>query len=258
MDARLIAKIETRKAVDNMEQIIAASDGIMVARGDLGSELPFERIPVIQDRLVSLCRDAGKPVIVATHMLESMIENPMPTRAEVTDIAHAAMTGTDATMLSGETAGGKYPMLSIEAMVRVLVETEHHQALLHPMQEAIIRNPRDARAEAAVKLAMSTKNAAIIVITKSGKTAEEVSRFRPALPVIAFTPSERALRWLLISYGVQPLLVPFEDDPESTIVEALALAKKMKLLQKGQQCVIISDMRAHSQNVGTVQMRTVS
>ncbi len=258
LEMRLITKFETKLSVENMDAIIEASDGVMVARGDLGAELPFERIPVIQDRLVSLCRDAGKPVIVATHMLESMIENPTPTRAEVTDIAHAAMTGTDSTMLSGETASGKFPMNSIDAMVRVLQETEHHRSLLQPMQEAIIRGPRDARAEAAVKLALSTKAAAIIVMTKSGKTADEVSRFRPAMPVLAFTPNERAQRWLSLTYGVLPLHIPFEDDPEGSVAHAFELAKNTGLVKKGQQCVLVSDARAGAQNVGTVQIRQIA
>src|SRR3989338_1970896 len=120
----LIAKIETRQALENLEEIIAVSDAVMVARGDLGSEIPFEQMPVVQDPIVSLCRQAGKPVLVATHMLESMIENPMPTRAEVTDIAHAAVTSTDVTMLSGETASGLHPRESLDAMDRVLRETE--------------------------------------------------------------------------------------------------------------------------------------
>ncbi len=259
LSMKLISKIETKQSVENLEEIVAASDGIMVARGDLGSELPFEKIPVIQDRLVAMCREAGKPVIVATHMLESMIDSPMPTRAEVTDIAHAAMTGTDSTMLSGETAGGKFPLLCIDAMRRVLKETERHLHSTQKMQQPSIRNPRDARAEAAVKLAISSDADIILVMTKSGQTAIEVSRFRPSIPVIAFTPNESVQRVLQLSYNTLPVHIPFDNvDPEKTVQRAVAVAREMGLLKAGHQCVIVSDARAHNHNVGTVQIRSVS
>ncbi len=258
LSMKLISKIETKQSVENLEEIVEASDGIMVARGDLGSELPFEKIPVIQDRLVAMCREAGKPVIVATHMLESMIDAPMPTRAEVTDIAHAAMTGTDSTMLSGETAGGKFPLLAIDAMRRVLKETELHLQKSQMMMPVSIRGPRDARAEAAVKLAISSEVDAILVMTKSGQTATEVSRFRPGIPVIAFTPNEPVQRVLQLYYNILPVHIAFDDnDPEKTVQRAVAVAREMGLLKAGQQCVIVSDARAHKHNVGTVQIRTV-
>ncbi len=258
-NAQLIAKIETRKAVENMAGIVDASDGIMVARGDLGSEVPFERIPVIQQELVSLCRYSGKPVIVATHMLESMIDNPTPTRAEVTDIAHAASSGTDTTMLSGETANGKYPFNSLEAMVRVLSATEAHLATQRAMEPALVRNENEARAEAAVTLATSTDCAAIVVITKSGQTARDISRFRPALPIIAFTPEESSQRGMQILYGVTPLVIGFSStDPERTVAAAFEAGKKRGLLAKGMKCVLVSDSKAHDAVVRTVQIRAIS
>ncbi len=256
--ACLIAKIENRQAVTNMHEIIQASDAVMVARGDLGAEVPFERIPVIQDELVYLCREAGKPVIVATQMLESMITNAMPTRAEVTDIAHAATTRTDSTMLSGETAGGKHPEKSLEAMVRVLTETEKHISQQRKMESARITTDRDAQAEAAVTFAVSSNAKALVIMTKTGNTALDICRFRPALPIIAFTPDESVQRTLQLSYGIIPLCIPFDDkDPEQTLLAAFETAKKYKLLKKGETCVLISNARAKEASVSTVQIRQI-
>jgi pyruvate kinase len=253
----IIAKIETVQAVESMEGIIAVSDGIMVARGDLGSEVPFERIPAIQDRLVQLCKEAGKPVIVATHMLESMIENPTPTRAEVTDIAHAATTGADATMLSGETASGAHPLLAIDAMNRVLVETEKHVKELRMSFPSSIRSPRDAQAESAVELAILSKASAILVMTRTGQTVRDVARFRPLLPVIAATANASVQRQVQICFGVRGIHVPFSSDPEKTIAKAVQLAMKRKILRRGQSYVVVSDARAHGKNVSSIQVRTV-
>jgi pyruvate kinase len=253
----LISKIETRQAVDNMREIIAASDGIMVARGDLGAEVDFEKIPVIQDELVSLTREAGKPVIVATHMLESMIENPMPTRAEVTDIAHAAMIGTDATMLSGETAGGKYPFASLEAMARVLRATEKHLETMQPRLTIDAPTKRAAQADAAVSLAISMDARAIIVMTRSGLTARQIARYRPHMPLIACTPDASIQRTLGLSYGVVPVCINFSKDPEKTVHDALAVIKELKLLKKGDQFILVSDAKAHAMNVSSIQMRQV-
>jgi pyruvate kinase len=253
----LIAKIETREAAERMDEIIEASDGIMVARGDLGAEMPFEKVPVLQNELVSRCRKAGKPVIVATHMLESMIKNPIPTRAEVTDIAHATNTLTDSTMLSGETAGGAHPLLAIDAMNRVITETEKHMRATSKMHDVEIRDERDARAEAAVRLAISSEASAIVVITKSGKTAQDVSRFRPSLPIIAFTENAAVQRELQLHFGVRPFVTKLKDDPEATVAHATTLAIKAGLLKKGQSFVLLTDSRAHDERVSTVQVREV-
>ncbi len=254
--AQLIAKIETRQAVENMAGIVDAADGIMVARGDLGSEVPFERIPVIQDELVALCRECGKPVIVATHMLESMIDNPMPTRAEVTDIAHAAGSGTDATMLSGETANGKFPFNALDAMTRVLRATEAHLALQRKMEPALVRNEKEAQAEAAATLATSTDASAIVVISKTGQTAKDVSRCRPSVPVVAFAPDTAVQHRMQMLYGVTALCVPFhEKDPEKTVISALKTGKEWGFLKKGGTCVLVSDSKADKVVVRTVQIR---
>jgi len=255
--ARIITKIETKQAVANIAEIIAASDGIMVARGDLGSDLPFEDLPSIQDEIVARCHDAGVPVIVATHMLESMIEHPSPTRAEVTDVAHAAMTRADATMLSGETANGKYPLKAVEAMDRILRKTEDHLQRF-PLPSIVgVRTDREARAEAAVSLASATSAAALLVFTKSGQTAREVSKFRPKVPVIALTNSASTLYKLCLSYGVLPLVIPFSD-PESTVHEGLRAALASGIVSSDQSVVLLSDMQTKDAPVQSVQTRTIA
>jgi len=253
----IIAKIETREAVEDIEAIIAESDGVMVARGDLGAEVPYERVPVIQDQIVSRCKKAGKPVIVATQMLESMIHQPMPTRAEVTDIAHAATTATDCTMLSGETANGEYPMESLEAMVRVLQETETHVGQTTPMEDFPTESEREARAKSAVSLAIETKVFALIVMTRTGRTARDISKFRPHIPILAFTHDPVVQRQLQLSFGVKSFLIPFDEkDPEQTVESALLVAEKAGLLQKDKRVVLVSDTKAHELTVNTIQIRS--
>jgi len=254
----LISKIETRQSVANIQSIIAESDGIMVARGDLGAEVPFEKVPVIQDEIVEACKKVGKPVIVATQMLESMIENPMPTRAEVTDIAHAGMTKSDATMLSGETAGGQFPFESLSAMDRVLRATEGHLAQLDTLENPIVETKRDARAKAAVTLAQACKAAALVVITRSGQTACDISQFRPSIPVITFTPNSAIQQRLQLSYGILPIVIPFETDPEQTVLTALDEITARKLLSKGDPIVLVSDTKTHNDTVSTVQIRNIA
>ncbi len=254
---QLISKIETRQAVKNIEDIVRASDGIMVARGDLGAEVPFERVPVIQDDIVELCKQEGKPVIVATHMLESMIKQPMPTRAEVTDIAHAATTATDATMLSGETANGQYPLAALDAMDRVLCETESYLTKLVSMEQQGVQGEREARAEAAVNLAVSTGAKAIIVMTGSGRTAREISRYRPRVPLFAFTHTEDIVRQLQLSFGVLPFITPFRDDPEETVRSALKTIKDTGLLSSEDPIVLVSDTKARDMSVITIQVRKI-
>lgn len=255
--AGIVAKIETQHAVQNVSEILHAADALMVARGDLGAEVPFERVPVIQDEIVALCRGAGKPVIVATHMLESMIQNPMPTRAEVTDIAHAAAIGADATMLSGETASGKYPFAAIEAMDRVLRATEAHRKRFIPTEDAGVHNEREARAEAAVTLASSTSASALLVFTRSGQTAIDVSKFRPAIPIFACTDRPDVQRKLQLSFGVFPACIPLASDPEKSIENSFVALKGSSLLSSGDRIVLVSDTLAHEQTVNTVQLRVV-
>ena len=256
-DIEIIAKIETAQAVENIQEIIRVSDGIMVARGDLGAEIPFERLPAIQDAIVSLCRDAGKPVIVATHMLESMKEHAIPTRAEITDVAHAAITQTDATMLSGETASGKNPLLAVEAMSRILVETERNIAHFIHTEDNYIHDEREARAEAAVRMAESLGGLPIVVFTRTGRTAQTICKFRPSHKIIAFTPTESRQRKLALRFGVIPLLLPFKEDPEKTLETAFRKARDCRLLSKKEKIVLVSDAKTSLGSISTVQVRQV-
>ena len=252
----VFAKIETKQAVERIDDIIAVSDGIMIARGDLGAEIPYERIPAIQGKIVRGCQELGKPVIVATHMLESMTQHPMPTRAEVTDVAHAAMSRTDCTMLSGETASGKHPALAVEAMARIIRETEAH---LEP-DDAVRASPDevDARAEAAVRMANAIGAPAIVALTRSGWTAKAISRFRPSMPTLAAAPDEAVRRRMQVLYGVHSTCIPFNADPEVTTRDAIAAFVKLGKLRPGDRIVLLADTLAGGHSVDTVQIRTVS
>lgn len=254
---RVIAKIETRQSVANIDSIIDASDAIMVARGDLGAEMPFEKIPAVQDMIVAKCRAKAKPVIVATQMLESMIEYPMPTRAEVTDVAHAAVTRADATMLSGETAAGQHPIGAISAMRTILQETESHLSpeTNHPV---CFLGERQAIADAAVTMALSMQAQAIIVLTRSGSTAQAVSMFRSGLPIIAVTDTPATERALQIVHGVQTLGISFEKDPELTVEKAFAAIRERHIIESGKKIVVISDSTTKSGIVRAVHLRTLS
>ncbi|MFA6523012.1 MAG: pyruvate kinase [Candidatus Peribacteraceae bacterium] len=254
---QLISKIEARQAVRNIREIVAASDGIMIARGDLGVEVPFETVPAIQDDIVALCRQSGKPVIVATQMLESMITEPIPTRAEVTDIAHAATTRADATMLSGETAGGKFPFDAVIAMDHVLLATEEHLLSTPLKDEFPSKNEREARAHAAVTLAQTTNASALFVMTRSGQTAREIARFRPTVPIIAFTDSAETQRSLQLMYGVVPIFSAFSTDPEESVSTAKNEGMRLGVLHRGDRIVLVSDTLANKQSVNTIQVRRV-
>jgi pyruvate kinase len=252
----IITKVETRQSVENIDEIIDASDGIMVARGDLGAELPFQRIPAIQDDIVMRCRRAGKPVIVATHMLESMIQNPLPTRAEVTDVAHAAVTRADTTMLSGETAGGKFPFRALQVMSDVLTETEagiDWTPYLYGAQR-IASEEHEAQAAAAVTMAESLNAKAIVVLTKTGATAKAISTYRPSIPVIACTADRALMRKLQLYFGIKPLLLP------SSAANGLATAEMAfdavlhsKLLRKNDRIVLVLDQDVRKKSASTVQ-----
>lgn len=255
-DLQIISKIETQQAVQNIAEIVEASDGIMVARGDLGAEVPYEHLPVIQDDIVFRSRDAAKPVIVATHMLESMTQHPIPTRAEVTDVAHAASEFTDATMLSGETAGGRHPAVALSAMDKILRATETHLSHFPADANTAVRGDGDAQAQAAVALARSAAADAIVVVTVTGQTARRVSKFRPPVPVVSLTSSKSVQRKIQLLYGVFPLVIQFSKE-EETVVRGLQAAKKAGLLQPGNRVVVISDIQTNAEPVTSIQMRTV-
>jgi len=228
---RVIAKIEKPEAVVNFDEILAVTDGIMVARGDLGVEISPEKVPMIQKMIIRKCNDAGKPVITATQMLESMITNPRPTRAETSDVANAILDGSDAIMLSAETASGRYPLEAVQMMVQVAQDVEHDPRCLDQEFCQIPSDPEyppltEAIGQAACRVAEGVGAAAILAFTQTGKTAMLVSKYRPSLPVIAVTPSQVVRRQLALCSGVRSIQVKIEGDTEAQIrtVDAAVLS----------------------------------
>jgi pyruvate kinase len=256
-DAKIIAKIEDQQAVENLSDLIEAADGIMVARGDLGIECPYEELPIIQRRTVKACIRYGKPVIVATHMLESMIENPMPTRAEVTDVANAVFEQTDSVMLSGETTVGKYPLECLEVLDRIAQRIERSGGARYA-EKVELTEERQKITRSAVVMANELKAKGILVFTRYGHMAQYTSWLRPIhSPIFAFTNSERIRNQLNLYWGVMPHVIEFSDDPEITILRAQKSLLERDLLAKGDQVVIISDILARDKLINAVQMRIV-
>lgn len=254
---RIMTKVETRQAVANIDAIIEASDSIMIARGDLGAEMPFEQIPAVQDMIVAKCRAKGKLVLVATQMLESMIKNPMPTRAEVTDVAHAAVTRADATMLSGESAAGQFPLEAVDAMSRTLIETESHLIDEKIPARTSYDDERAALADAAVTMAQALRTPVIVVITRTGATARAVSALRPRVPILACTKYPAVETGLQMHYGVVTASMPLDStDPETSVHNALLAVQKKNLAITGQDIVIIADTPTGDSKVRSVQLRT--
>ncbi|MGM9626378.1 MAG: pyruvate kinase [Eubacteriales bacterium] len=215
-DIRIIAKIENAAGVENMDEILTAADGIMVARGDMGVEIPMEDIPVIQKKLISKCYNAGKQVITATQMLESMTHNPRPTRAEITDVANAIYDGTSAIMLSGETAAGQYPIEAVRMMAKIARRTESdidYRKQFAERKPDSFTNVTSAISHATCTTAHDLKAAAIITVTKSGSTARMISKYRPETPIIGCATTEKVCRHMNLSWGITPLLI---DEMEST------------------------------------------
>jgi pyruvate kinase len=255
--AQVIAKIEDQSAVREIDEIIAASDAIMIARGDLGIECPMEELPIIQRKIVKRCLRIGKPVIVATHMLESMIENPVPTRAEITDTANAVFEQADAIMLSGETTIGRYPVECVKVFDRVARRIERSGGAGYG-REALLEDARQKTVAAAVVLANSLTRAKLIVFTRHGTMARYVSNMRPDnAPIYAFTPAEHVYRQLALCWGTHPILIEFTDDPNRTIDAAEKYLREAKLTEPGDNLVILSDVRAGDELVDCVQLRPV-
>lgn len=233
-DCHIIAKIENAAGVTNIDEILKVADGVMVARGDLGVEIPTEEVPLVQKMLIARCNQVGKPVITATQMLESMITNPRPTRAEATDIANAIMDGTDVIMLSGETASGKYPVEAVAMMATIAKRTEEaldYEAMLIAHRSAILHTTTDAISHATVQVSHELGAAAIITSTESGYTARMVSKYRPQASIVAVTPKERILRRLLLLWGVFPMCVPpsvNSDDMVNNALEGALASGKVK------------------------------
>ena len=236
----LIAKIENQHGVDNIDEICQACDGIMIGRGDMGVEIPFEELPKIQKQLITQCRLLGKRVITATEMLESMIYNPRPTRAEISDVANAVYDGTSAIMLSGETAAGKYPVLAVETMAKIAETTEKNINYRKRFfnTEFKIQNSVDAVSHATCSMAINLDARAIVVCSLSGRTARMVSRFRPPVDIIGICVDPKSVRKLSLSWGVTPVLGEAVPTTDVLFYSAYKTAKKVFDLKKGDQIVI--------------------
>lgn len=236
----IVAKIEKDSALANIESIVQTSDGVMVARGDLGVELPFEQVPLAQKQIIALANQIGRPVITATQMLESMITHPRPTRAEASDVANAIIDGTDAVMLSAETAAGQYPRLAVEAMTRIIAELERHP----PVQRRDERQPRGqvstefaiaAASNAAVRMLGSP---VLIVFTKSGFSARIVASQRPSVPICVLTDVPRTYRQLALVWGVVPELVKHANSYDEMVRMALDVVQRKELARRGDKVIV--------------------
>ena len=255
--ALVMAKIEDQAAVDSIDTIIEASDAIMVARGDLGIEVPMEELPIIQRRIVKTCIRLGKPVVVATHLLESMIKNRLPTRAEITDVANAVYEQADAIMLSGETSIGRYPVECVQILNRVAIRIERSGGAGYA-KSATLEDARQKTVASAVALANSLSRSKIVVFTRHGTMARNVSHLRPErAPIFAFAENEEVRRRLCILWGVCPIHIEFNDEPNRTIDTAEKLLRDQKLTTRGDNLVIISDIIAEGSRFDCVQLRTV-
>lgn len=238
---RIISKIENKEGVDNIDEIIEASDGIMIARGDMGVEIPGEEVPVIQKMIIKKMYKAGKQVITATQMLDSMMKNPRPTRAEISDVANAIYDGTGAIMLSGETAAGKYPVESVTMMAKIAERTESdidYKKRFSVMESAPHATVREAISHATVMTAHDLKSEAIVSITMSGSTARRVSKYRPDSPILGCSVNEQVLRQLNLAWGVTPVKIEKKDDTFKLFDHALDQAKAKGLLKDGDIAVI--------------------
>ena len=259
-DIDIIAKIENRSGVDNIEEICTVADGVMVARGDLGVEVPFAELPAIQKYLITKCRLLGKRVITATEMLESMIYNPRPTRAEISDVANAVYDGTSAVMLSGESAAGKYPVQTVKIMSDIVRETEEHihYAKRFRNSDFAIKNQVDAISHATCGMAIDIDAKAIVACSLSGKTVRMVSRFRAPVDIIGMTTSKRAWYKLALSWGVTPVLSEEFNSTDVVCYHACLAAKQNFGLKKGDALVIATgSVGSKTEGTNTIKVETV-
>lgn len=248
----IIAKIENREGVDNIDEIIKAADGIMVARGDLGVEIPPQEVPHIQKTIIQKCNEKYVPVITATQMLDSMIRNPRPTRAEVGDVANAIYDGTDAVMLSGETAAGKYPVEALKMMAEVAESTEQYVDYdKYVTHRSMYRKTKISSAIgiSSVRTARNLEAACIITPTMSGKTARLVSSFRPPMPIYAITPNESVQHKMQLYWGVKPLKGYTKDSTENILLNSMETVKRKRLVKKGQLVVLTAGDPATNSSV---------
>ena len=259
-DIDIIAKIENRSGVENIREICEECDGIMIGRGDMGVEIPFEELPGIQKYLITTCRLLGKRVITATEMLESMIHNPRPTRAEISDVANAVYDGTSAIMLSGETAAGKYPVLTVETMARIALQTEKgiDYAKIFYGSDFIIKNPVDAISHATCGMAIDIKAKTIAVCSLSGMTARMVSRFRCPIDILGVTTDEHTWRKLALSWGVTPVMSEMFNSLDVLFYTATKLAKTTMKLERGDRVVITGGVtNGSSGNTNLIKVETI-
>ena len=256
----IIPKIENLEGVKNFDAILEVSDGIMVARGDLGVEVPAEDVPLIQKEIIRKCNAAGKPVIVATQMLDSMERNPRPTRAEVSDVGNAILDGTDAIMLSGETASGDYPVEAVSTMNRIAQRIESSLEYKEMFVERGLQHLKSrtrAIAHATVQMAYELDVPAIITPTESGYTTKVVSKYRPKAAIVAYTPSEKALRQLNLRWGVYPVLGSMWSDADEMLSNATAAAVKEGYVQRGDMTIITSGVKAGKGNSSSVRVYNI-
>jgi pyruvate kinase len=253
--AQIVAKIENQLAVRSIDKMIESADAIMVARGDLGIECPMEDLPIIQRRIVKNCLRLGKPVIVATQLLESMITNPLPTRAEITDVANAVFEEADALMLSGETTIGQYPVECVEVLRRVAVRIERSGGAGYA-EDALLENVRQKTVASAVALANSLRDSKLIIFTLHGRMAKYASNLRPRYaPIFAFTSSNEVYRQMALYWGVFPVCIDFSSDPRRTIATAEKFLRKNKLAAPGNRMVIVTDVRMGRAIIDSIQLR---
>src|SRR6056297_2762312 len=261
VDIPIIAKIERAGAVENIDSIIEAAYGIMVARGDLGVETPLEDVPIIQKRVIRKCHQAGVPVITATEMLDSMIHSRRPTRAEASDVANAVLDGTDAVMLSGETAIGDHPARVVETMDRIIRDVEASEEYAESREQRVPaagETSTDALARSARYLARDVDASAIAVATQSGYTALKAAKYRPDMPVIAATPNERVRRQLALSWGIQPRYVPYRDGGADAVIQtAVQSALDAGAADAGETVVVLSGMMTELEGLDTANMLKV-
>ena len=257
---RIVAKIEKHEAVRNIDEIIDAVDGIMVARGDLGVEMPAEDVPLIQKMIIDKCRAASKPVIVATQMLDSMIRNPRPTRAEVSDVANAVIDHTDAVMLSGESASGKYPVESVETMARIVTETEGSKFddTEHEPGYSVGGDTEKAIAGLADILSRDLRGTRLILVASiSGNTGRIVSRYRPELPILVATDSVRPRNQLNLSWGVRPFLLPVCHSVEELVDRSIGYLKQSRQAKEGDRIIVIAGDPVGASGVNLIEIREV-
>ena len=256
-DIQIFSKIENQEGVDNIDSIIEASDGIMVARGDLGVEIPMEMVPSTQKMMIEKCNIAGKPVITATQMLDSMMRNPRPTRAEVSDVANAILDGTDAIMLSGESANGSWPVESVEAMATIAIETERH--LNYKVATSSAKNHTPAISgvisRAACNAADELEASAIISATKSGATASRLSQCRPSSIIVAITPNERVAKKLALTFGVMPVVATEMTSTDEIMTKTVQISKERGYVKSGDTVVIAAGV---ANEVGSTDLLKVS